>query len=51
MKLTTRTVRIVSLTFRKSTDTCPVVSIFMISSLLFFPERQEGESDKEPYCP
>ena len=35
MKLTARIVRIVSLTFRKSTDTCSVVSLFMISSLLF----------------
>ena len=37
MKLTARIVRTVSLTFRKSTDTCSVVSLFMISSLLFFP--------------
>ena len=37
MKLIARIVRIVSSTLRKSTDTCSVVSLFMISSLLFFP--------------
>ena len=48
MKLTTRTVRIVSLTFRKSTDTCSVVSIFMISSLLFSQNDKKTRVIRNP---